>query len=324
MDALTHSLVGIHLARRPTAPGVPPATRLLVGLAASLAPDLDRFLLLPLRAHLLPLGPAGIFHSLPGAALLALALALIARPLASPEGRSALGHLAGIAVGLHLLADLLTHLGLPLFWPFSSTRYGLGWLAAPDFWLWFLLGAPLLRDFLRARRGRRRLSLAPVGSSLIPLIILYAGISAATKVRAIHATALSLSEGIEEIQAYPLGPFPFTWITLARTENQAWYRSHFSFVGGLRPLDRLPSGGADPRMQIALETAEGRAFLARAKAPYLAHATAIDEEGAFEVALGDLRFAEADGDRLPWVLWIRVGPALTAESWRIVSAPLPP
>src|SRR5690606_17981308 len=181
--------------------------------SASLAPDLDRFLLLPLREQLLPLGPAGPLHSLLGGALVAVVLFLVARPLVPPEGRRAAGLLVGWAVTLHLAADALTADGLPLLWPLATERFGLAWLARFDAWLWFLLGAPLLRDLLRLRRRRGKLHLAAVRSGLIPLFALYLGICGVTKLRAIQAAHRSVpsSSHVEEVQAYPLAPGPFAW-----------------------------------------------------------------------------------------------------------------
>src|SRR5690606_14262220 len=94
LDPIAHSLVGLHLARRPALRGLPAAPRLLLALSASLAPDVDRHLLAPFREALLPLGPAGILHSLPGAALTACLLAAVARPLVPAEGRRAAAVLA--------------------------------------------------------------------------------------------------------------------------------------------------------------------------------------------------------------------------------------
>ncbi len=323
MDVLTHSLIALHLARLPSAIGIPAAVRLLVCLAASNAPDLDRLLLLPLRAQLLPLGPAGAFHSLPGAALLTIALGFVARPLAPPEHRRILFLLVGSSVGLHLATDALTASGLPLFWPLASRRHGLAWLSSPDPWLWFLLAAPLLRSSLRERSAPQKLRLSATRSGVVALVSLYLGISAVTKVRAIQATwrALPTEPQVEEVQAYPLGPGPLRWTTLARTSDGRWQKSRVVLTEGLFRQGSVPSGASDPRMRIALETAEGRAFLAEAKAPFLVHATEVGADGSFEVALGDLRFSDPASDRLPWVLWLRIGPSFATEAWTGVSSP---
>lgn len=321
LDPLTHSLIGLHIARLPAAVGAPIGARILVCLAASNAPDLDRFLLLPLRKQLLPLGPAGTFHSLLGAALLSTLIGFIARPLVRPEHRRILLHLAWASVGLHLAADLLATTGLPLFWPLGSARYGLSWLSSPDHWLWVLLAAPLARTLLAGKRGR--LQLASTRTGVITLVSLYVGICAVSKARAIQATwsILGGETHTEEVQAYPAGPGPFTWITLSRGADGVWHRRRVALLGGIELDGRMPSGASDPRMRIAGETPEGRAFLANAKAPFLAHATEVGEDGFFEVAIGDLRFADRNSERLPWVLWLRIGPDFSTESWKVVSTP---
>ncbi|HLV60729.1 MAG TPA: metal-dependent hydrolase [Fredinandcohnia sp.] len=326
MDPITHSLVGLHLARRPALRGLPAAPRLLLALSASLAPDVDRHLLAPFREALLPLGPAGILHSLPGAALTACLLAAVARPLVPAEGRRAAAVLAALAVALHLIVDALTADGLPLAWPLASDRVGLAWLASPDPWLWFLLALPLLGGRLRRPRERRVLDLAPTRSGVVPLVLLYLGICAVTKARAELAAERFLPDDaqVETIQAYPLGPGPLLWAVLARTTDETWHRARFTLAGGLRPDGSLPTGATDPRMQIALDTREGRAFLAMARAPFLAHATEVAEDGSFEVGLGDLRFGDPARGRLSWVLWLRLDPTFSPEEWRMIRTPLPP
>jgi membrane-bound metal-dependent hydrolase YbcI (DUF457 family) len=323
LDLLTHSLVGLHLARLPSATGIPPGARLLLCLAASNAPDLDRSLLIPLQESLLPIGPAGPLHSMLGAALLAAALAGIAWPLVAPRHRRTVAFLVTAAVALHLLGDALSVVRLPLLWPLSSRRFGLAWFSEADPWLGVLLAAPLVRDFLADRRAEGRLHLSWRRSRVLPLVALYLSICAASKVRALQATWAHHRGGaqVEEVQAYPAGPGPFRWTTLARTDEQLWHRNVFSVLGSLTPAGTFPTGDADPRMQIALETIAGADFRRSARAPFLAQATGVGEDGSFEVALGDLRFSDPRSDRLPWVLWMRIGPDFTPTEWAIVSTP---
>lgn len=323
LDLLTHSLVGLHLARLPSAAGVPAGVRLLLCLAAANAPDLDRSLLLPLRESLLPIGPAGPLHSLVGAALLAAVLVALAWPLVAPRHRRTLAFPITAGVGLHLLGDALSVVRLPLFWPLSPQRFGLAWFAEADPWLWVLLAAPLVRDAFADRRAEGRLHLPWRRSKVVPLVALYLSVCAASKVRALQATwAHHRGDArIEEVQAYPAGPGPFRWTTLARTDDQLWHRGVFSVIGGFTPAGSFPTGDADPRMRIALETVTGADYRRSARAPFLARATGVGEDGSFEVALGDLRFSDPRSDRLPWVLWMRIGPDFTPTEWAIVATP---
>ena len=322
MDFLIHSLIGLHLARLPALAGVPLGARLLLCLAASNAPDLDRYLLLPLRENLLPVGTAGPLHSLPGAALLGAVLAAIARPLVEPRYRRAVSLLAAAGLGLHLLGDALSVERLPLFWPFSSHRFGVAWVAGRDAWLGLLLAVPLLHGFFADLWPRGRVHLPSPRPGAVLLVALYLAVCAAAKARVLQATWLHHQGGpeIEEVQAYPLGLGPFLWTTLARTEDRLWHRSVVSVLGTITPAGTFPTGDADPRVQIALQTAAGAEFHRSARAPFLARATEIEEDGSFEVALGDLRLGDPRSDRLPWVLWMRIGPDFSPRAWAIGAA----
>ena len=322
MDFLIHSLVGLHLARSSAVAGIPLGARLLLCLAASNAPDLDRFLLLPLRETLVPVGEAGLFHSLPGAALLGGILAAVARPLVEPGQRRAVALVLAAALGLHLLGDALSVERLPLFWPLSPRRFGLAWVAGSDAWLGLLLAAPLLHGLLSDLRPKPRLHLPTRRSGAVILVSLYLAVCAAAKTRVLHATWVHHQGETEiaEVQAYPLGPGPFLWTTLARTEDRLWHRSIVSVLGTITPAGVFPTGDTDPRVQIALQTAAGANFHRSARAPFLARASEVEEDGSFEVALGDLRLGDPRSDRLPWVLWMRIGPDFSPADWAIGAA----
>lgn len=99
-----------------------PATVLLVGL--STLPDVDE--------HLPGLAHRGATHSAPfalavGAATGAVSGALGPTATGLPSGTAAvLGSAVGvIAVVLHVLADVVTPMGVPLLWPLSSERRSL-------------------------------------------------------------------------------------------------------------------------------------------------------------------------------------------------------
>ena len=105
-----------------------PATALLVGLSP--LPDVDEFL--PVVAH------RGATHSIPFALLVGACLASLGwvggpglgatRPVLA-----ALGLLVGVlAMGLHVLADLLTPMGVYAAWPLSRERRSLNVVRSAD------------------------------------------------------------------------------------------------------------------------------------------------------------------------------------------------
>jgi inner membrane protein len=99
----------------------------LIGWAGTLAlaklPDVDRDLVL--------VSHRGVTHTLAFGLAVALALAGIAVAVAGGNPADApvtvaLGFaIGGLAVGSHLLADVLTPSGVPLLWPLSSRSYTL-------------------------------------------------------------------------------------------------------------------------------------------------------------------------------------------------------
>ncbi len=121
MDPLTHGLLGALLAG---ALGVHlkygnAATAILV--LASIAPDLD--------ALAIVFGPQryfqchrSLFHSVSGAAVLALAVAAVAYAVTPAKDFPLLLALASAGMALHLAVDLLSSWPIPLFAPFAHRR----------------------------------------------------------------------------------------------------------------------------------------------------------------------------------------------------------
>lgn len=115
------ALVGLAGPRR-----VPPRL-LLAGIVGSMLPDADvlgYWLGVP-YAH--PLGHRGFSHSIVAAALFALLIVLLRRPLRASKGM-AFGF-AFLAMLSHGLLDAMTTggLGVEFFWPVDAGRYFLPW-----------------------------------------------------------------------------------------------------------------------------------------------------------------------------------------------------
>ena len=120
MDPVTHIASGL-LAGRLLSDRFPaPRRALAFGALAAWLPDIDSFVGLGPEAYLRD--HRAFTHSLPGAALLTLGLALAFTPLARAVGTRRLflwGY--GLAL-LHVFLDLCTTYGTQVFWPLSDAR----------------------------------------------------------------------------------------------------------------------------------------------------------------------------------------------------------
>lgn len=110
-------------------PGAATASALVVGL--STLPDLDE--------QLSAIEHRGVTHSLPFAVAVGLAtggtwwLVLLVVSPTVQHVVALVGFLAGsLAILSHLLGDVITPMGVPVFWPFSRRRYSLGLVRSAD------------------------------------------------------------------------------------------------------------------------------------------------------------------------------------------------
>lgn len=324
MELVYHILVGFHLSGLRRLRVLAPGLRLPLVVAAAALPDLDRLLPAVLRFGFW--GKVGPLHSLVGAAAASLLLwSLVAPWLPRPQRRAAAAAI-GLGVGAHLCLDALTIWGPPLAWPLRHEPLALGWVHERDGWVLFLLGAPLAYRWIRGSFGSRR-PLGRTGPSVAVFLALYVAICGAAKGRALRAAVHALDGGdghFEAVRAYPAPYGPLLWTTAVRTDRQRWVRGVASAaLGGVTRLESQPTGEADPRMQVALGTPRGARYRQGADALFLAQVSDLEEDGSFEVALGDLRFSDPFSDRLPWVLWLRIGPDFSHQDWRFVAAPDP-
>jgi inner membrane protein len=333
LDNLTHSLAGAHLARLPPLDRAGPGISLATALVASNLPDADVLLLLGGQATYV-FGHRTATHSLLGIAVMAPLVALAAslaarRPLREVFAPLLLLSLAGLAG--HLLLDVPTSWGTALFWPFSPERVALPWMFIIDVFVIALLGLPLLRDWARRRAGR---TVTPGRTAALALVsvALYAAICGNLQARArtiavesVVANAPPAPGETAEAHAWPVPFGPLLWTTVVSTDPDVWHRAFVSaLTGGVTPAGDFPTGRADPRVQVALETPVGRRWAAFAEAPYVAAASPLADDGSFQVAVGDLRFTGPFAEAAPFELWLKVGPAFQVVASELRTGRVPP
>ena len=285
MDNLTHTLIGVGLARAGLARTFGRGATLALALGSNL-PDVDVL-------GYLWWGRDAIFHrrmathSLVTLPLLALAAsALLRRPCRelSFARRTALLLLGAL---LHVAFDLLNSFGVVALYPLRDTRYELAWVFIIDLCLWALLLAPFALERLPRLRSRAervwRVALAGVA--------LYVAGCGLARARAAEILDERLAaDGAAPAFVYlfpePLGPHRFRGVA----REGASYRVYLVHVlaGRVEALESVPTEEGDPLVAAARATPRGRQLEWFYKAPVW-HA-APDEHCAFAF---DLRFRSA-------------------------------
>lgn len=250
MDTLTHALSGALLARA-TAPtqeedgALPLRRRLLVGLLAAAAPDLD-FVISYLGPIEYLYHHRGVTHSLILLPLWAFLLAKLCaviwrrdRPWRAYFGIIAMG------LGIHIAGDWITSYGTIVFAPFSDSRYGIGTTFIIDLWFTGILLAGLLAAWVW------RASPVPAIAGLAALCG-YIAFQGVQQQRAIEwGEAYARSSGLKQagVTAQPRPVSPFNWMVIVRSAEEVRY----SFVNLVRrePLRIAADAGFIKRLDSA-------------------------------------------------------------------------
>lgn len=326
MDNLSHTLLGVHLSRLRPFRRLTERQAFWTATFAANVPDVDGLLRFAGNPTWI-LDHRGPTHSIVGMCLLAPAIALLASALS--RGRAPLAPLVGLSflgVASHLFLDLITSWGTMLLLPFSDARLSLPWVFIADPVVWLILGLPLLRIGWKRWRGPLPVRVVQQTSlAAATVLLLYVGLCGLAHERARRTALAALPEGARpvEVLAFPSPPGPLVWSTLIRTENHRWHRSFVSILGGVVPSGSVPTGLQDPRVQVALETRLGQAWSRFAAAPWLVAATPIAADGSYELTLGDLRFSNPFRERVPFLLWMRIGPDFQVEEADFRTGTLP-
>ena len=202
------------------------------GFFAAAAPDLDFVLsfvspLVYLEQH------RGPTHSVLLLPLWALLLSwLLAKLLREPRGWRALYGVTALALGAHILGDLITSFGTIIFAPVSDARYAWGMTFIIDLWFTGIIVAGLVAS-LAWRRSR--VPALAAGAVLIA----YVGFQAVLKEQALeYARAYAHQQGLSGVvvAAHPRAVSPFNWTVFA--SDEAAHR--FAHVN-LRRTEPLPA-----------------------------------------------------------------------------------
>ena len=197
--------------------------------------------------------------------------------------------LSYVGVILHVLMDLLNNYGVRLLMPFSEHWYYGDVLFIIDPWLWIILGAGIWL----ARRWR---SVKPVrGSLLLAAVYVLAMLVSARLARAEIVDRWQQVEG-QPPHAVMVGPVPFTPLSRQiiidagdryETGTFTWQPRNVRFDPGA-----VPKNDTDPRMAIARNAPNIRAFLVWSRFPFW---TLEPADRGTRVTVGDMRFVGGPG-----------------------------
>ena len=284
MDNLTHSLVGLMLARAGLAKTTPHGTAMMV-LAAN-APDIDAVFWLGGTREYIE-WHRSYPHAIAFAPLVALLPMLLARVRFSwPSFLASL-----IGVFSHLLLDWTNSYGIPLALPFSRHRFRLDIAHVFDVWIWgILLGAVLVMALARrAHLGDRRLW---AGAALAVLLV-FEGVRAVSHARAVDMMSTRLYEGAppQRVTALPSAFNPLEWRGVIEGPGFVIILP-VDAVNGLGAERLYPVAAPIPAMNAALRTRPFQVFSSWSQLPFW---KVTPVEDGLRLELIDLRFGTPDG-----------------------------
>jgi inner membrane protein len=280
MDPLTHALASYTL-KRAAFPRLRRSATIAMLIAGTIA-DID---VLTKFA-----GPSAFLtfyrtycHSLLAALMFSLLISLpflLRKPAANENPLPPLPvFLAALAASvLHLLLDLSQSTGVELFWPFSTRRFALDWVASLDLWILGILLAgillPALSRLVTEEIGAK--SKGPrgkVGASLaLATIILYFVLRFV-----LHGNALAAvesrtyrGESPRKAAAFPESASPFRWHGIVETESALHdIEMEVGPAASFEPDSAVTSYKPEPSpaLDAARDSAVARRFLQVARFP---------------------------------------------------------
>jgi membrane-bound metal-dependent hydrolase YbcI (DUF457 family) len=279
MDNITHSLVGLLLARAGLEKTTPHGTAMMV-LAAN-APDIDAIFWFSgtqtyLEWH------RSFPHAIAFAPLVALLPMLLARVRFS--WRSFFASLIGVFS--HLLLDWTNSYGIPLALPFSWHRFHLDIANVFDVWIWaILLGSALAMAL--APRVRRSIAWA-----FLVALLAFEGVRTASHSRAIDMMSASLYENAppQRVDALPGAFHPLVWRGVVESQNLVTILS-VDVLNGIGAERLYPIVPPIPAMDAALATRPFQVFSSWSQLPFW-KVTPVAE--GLRLDLIDLRFGDPD------------------------------
>lgn len=280
MDTLTHALSGALLGRA-VAPSrhraVSARDCVALGFLAGAFPDADVVFSLAsplayLQYH------RGITHSVLLLPLWALAIAWIwSRVRRNADGFKAYFVVSALAIGIHILGDLITSFGTIILAPLSDHRFELGTTFIIDLWLSGIILAGLLASWL-FRRSRVP---AVVGLLVLGGYVSFQWVQMQEAVQVGDSYAREQGLDDYDVVALPRPVSPFNWMVVVR-QPQAY---HHAFV--------------NLRRERALQVSPQDGFIRRLDAAYLPAAAARWERV--------LRFGAGEAPALAREVWQQPG-----------------
>ena len=332
MDPVTHGLASYVLKRAAFPRLARPATLAMV-IAGTIA-DLDGQ-----SAHFGPSAFLSFYrtysHSLPAAVLFSLLVTLpfLLRkpPSAEKQTLPPLIFLAALSASvLHLLMDVCQSAGVELFWPFSSRRFALDWVAHLDLWVLGILLAgvllPTLSGLVTDEIGAK--SKGPKGrigaSVALAAMLLYFGARAVLHSNAVAAAQSRTyrGESPRRVAAFAESGSPFRWHGIIETES-ALHEVEIE----ARPAAKFDPDSARtsykpepwPALDAARNTALARRFLQAARFP---KASVEKTPEGFQITLRDFPYTRDVRSSLRVQVSIDTDPAGKVLSQQLTWNPL--
>ena len=299
MDLVTHTLTGLTLARAGADRLGPYSTATLV--VAANVPDLGLLYLL---------GGSGTYleqpmwtHSLVGGVALGAVASLVfwqqAQRKTHPPRLRNLLLAGGLGALTHLVLDWSTAFGVPLLWPFRSTRYALDWFPGLDLWLLVVLllglALPALFRLIAEEIGARR---SPAGARRGAWVALVVCALLAAGRYNLHSQAVAQLESRlynnrspVRAGAFPTPFSPFRWRGVVET-GTTFEVADMNLLGAGRSFETFSTRykpEPSPPLEAALASQTGQTFVSWARFPQAEIVPAVG--GGWEVKLEDLRYA---------------------------------
>src|ERR1043166_9072175 len=252
MDNITHTLIGIGLARAGLTQRFGRGTTVILAIASNL-PDLD--------GVCLAFGPLGflgrrtVTHVLPGGILLALVASVVFRRFYPQLSFRTVFGLTFLGIVAHVAADLWNSYGVVFYWPFSWQRVSLDWVFILDLVIWgLLIGTLALALALR----RHTAWIWRVGLCLLAAYVGLCGF-ASRKSRALVLAQLPAESAAKtDIYVYPEPFGPAHFRVVARTKNDYALCEVIPFRKEIELLERLPIEERHPVVAAARQSLAGQ------------------------------------------------------------------
>jgi inner membrane protein len=121
---------------------------------------------------------------------------------------------------IHLFLDFLTTKGIPLFYPFSMTKFAAEIYPAVDITITIVAFLVLFILYLRVNENYKKVAMA----IFMIILVSFGGIMVYEKSNALNAEKLTLNESYSQISAYPTQDM-FTWDIVKSNAQNSSYRA---------------------------------------------------------------------------------------------------